>query len=126
MLFQAKYIESTKKVLALEDEILKHTNTNKMLESSSAQLETNLDEMTDNNNLLQSKMETLTEKQGSLEKTVLELQLLKKDNETKIQSVKKELSQCRTELVLTRRVCRFEPHRGEKKELILNYAQSWF
>ena len=118
MLFQAKYIESTKKVLALEDEILKHTNTNKMLESSSAQLCTtlhNLDEMTDNNNLLQSKMETLTEKQGSLEKTVFELQFLKKDNETKIQSVEKELSQCRTELVLTRRVCRFEPHRGEKK-----------
>ena len=105
-------------MLALEDEILKHTNTNKMLESSSAQLQTNLNEMTDNNNLLQSKMETLTEKQGSLEKTVSELQLLKKDNETKIQSVEKELSQCRTELVLTRRVCRFEPHRGEKKALI--------
>ena len=77
-----------------------------MFESSCAQLETNLQEMRDGNNSLQSKVDTLTENQASLEKTVSELQSLEQENTAKIGSMEKELSQCRTELVLTGRVCR--------------------
>ena len=91
-------------MLALEDEVFKLTASNKTYETSVNQLETDLQQESDTNKSLQSQVNTLGENKTSLEKSVSELQSVKEQQEVKIESLQKELSQCRTELALTQRV----------------------